>query len=69
MAQAPAQDHTAFAQIVQDSLQKAQEHITGLRNTNTWLVIASIISSAATTLVAGGTAVVGPVAGDRKSVV
>ena len=63
MAQASTQDHQAFTQIVKDSLQKAQEHISGLRKTNTALVIASIVSSAVTTLVAGGTAAIGPITG------
>lgn len=63
MAQEPTQDHQAFTQIVKDSLLKAQERISGLRKTNTGLVIISILSSAATTLVAGGTAAVGPVMG------
>ncbi len=61
MAQESVQDPQAFARIVEDSLQKAQEHISGLRKTNMWLLIASIVSSAATTLVAGGTAALGPV--------
>jgi hypothetical protein len=63
MAQEPAQDRQAFAQILKDSLQKAQGQISGLRKTNKWLVIASIVSSAATTLVAGATAAAGPVVG------
>jgi hypothetical protein len=63
MAQAPAQDQTALTKIVKDSLQKAQGRIAGLRNTNTVLMFSSIVSSAATALVAGGTAVIGPVAG------
>lgn len=61
MTQAPAQDHTAFTQIVKDNLQEAQKHIVGLRKTNTWLMLTGIVSGAATTLVAGGTAAVGPV--------
>jgi len=64
MAQELAPDHQAFAQIVKDSLQRAQVYISGLRKTNTFLLIASIVSSAATTFVAGGTAVAGPVVGD-----
>ena len=63
MTQASTQDHTAFAQIVNNSLQKAQGTIAGLRKTNTSLLIAGITSSAATTLIAGGTAAAGPVVG------
>jgi hypothetical protein len=64
MAQESTQEHQAFTQIVKDSLQKAQGHISDLRKTNTWLLITSIVSSAATTLVAGGTAAIGPVAAE-----
>ena len=64
MAQESNPDPQAFAQIVEDTLQKAQEHISSLRKTNTWLLITGIVSSAVTTLVAGGTAVAGPVVGD-----
>jgi hypothetical protein len=63
MAQESKQDPEAFAQIVKDTLQKAQAHISSLRKTNTWLLITGIVSSAATTLVAGGTAAAGPVVG------
>jgi hypothetical protein len=63
MAQESLQSHEAFTQMVKDTLQKAQEYTSGLRKTNMRLLIASIVSSAATTLVAGGTAAVGPVAG------
>jgi hypothetical protein len=66
MAQEPTQDPKAFAQIVKGSLLKAQEQTAGLRKTSGWLLIASIVGSAATTLVAGFTAAAGPVvaAGD-----
>jgi len=64
MARELNQDHTAFAQIVKDSLQQTQVRVSNLRKTNTWLLLVGIVSSAATTLVAGGTAVTGPVVGD-----
>jgi hypothetical protein len=64
MARESNQDNKAFAQIVKDSLQQTQVHIASLRKTNTWLLLTGIVSSAATTLVAGGTAVTGPVVGD-----
>jgi hypothetical protein len=67
MAQESVKDLKAFAQIVKDSLQQTQVHISGLRKTNTWLLIAGIVSSAATTLVAGGTAAAGPVVGAGPS--
>jgi hypothetical protein len=57
-------DPKAFAQIVKESLRIAQEQTARLRNTSTRLVVASIVSSAITTLVAGGTAVSGPVVGE-----
>ena len=63
MVQESTKDYKAFAQIVKESLQKTQVNISGLRKTNTWLLITSIVSSAVTTLVAGGTAAVGPVVG------
>ena len=61
MAPEPIQDRKAFAQIVKESLQSGQERIAGLRKTHLWLLIASIVSSAVTTLVAGVTAAAGPV--------
>jgi hypothetical protein len=63
MAQASIQDRKEFAQIVSGTLQQAQAHIYSLRKTNTWLMITGIVSSAATTLVAGGTAAAGPMVG------
>jgi hypothetical protein len=63
MAQESTQDHKEFAQIVSGTLQQAQAHISSLRKTNTWLLITGIVSSAATTLVAGGTAAAGPMVG------
>ena len=64
MTQETIQDPKAFTQIVKDTLQKTQERISGLRKTNTWLLLTGIVSSAATTLVAGGTAAAGPVVGE-----
>ena len=61
MAQEPIQDRKAFAQIVKGSLQNGQERISGLRKTHLWLLIGSIVSSAATTIVAGVTSAAGPV--------
>jgi hypothetical protein len=46
-------------QHVQASLLRAQTYTTGLRKTYTLLVVGSLVTSAATTLVAGGTAVQG----------
>jgi hypothetical protein len=63
MVQESIQDHQAFAQMVKDSLQKAQEHTSGLRRTNTRLIVTGMVCSAGTTLVAGGTAVTGPIVG------
>jgi hypothetical protein len=60
MAEAPLQDRDAFARIVKDRLRKAEQHTASLRNRNHGLLMTSIVSSAATTLVAGGTAAVGP---------
>jgi hypothetical protein len=48
---------------VKDSLQKAQGHASSLRKNNGRLLVAGIVSSAATTLVAGFTAAQGPVVG------
>lgn len=63
MADESNRDPKAFAQIVRESLRIAQERAAGFRKTNTRLVVASIVSSAATTLVAGGTAATGPLVG------
>jgi len=57
-------DPKAFAQLVKESLRIAQDQTARLRNTSTRLVVAGIASSAITTLVAGGTAVTGPVVGE-----
>lgn len=64
MTEESNRDPKAFAQIVKESLRIAQEQTASLRNTSTRLVVASIASSAITTLVAGGTAVSGPVVGE-----
>ena len=61
MAQESVQDHKEFTKIVEGSLHKAQARLSGLRKANTWLLFTGIVSSAATTLVAGGTAAAGPV--------
>ena len=64
MTQEPAHDREAFARIVKESLHKAEERTASLRSTNNRLLIGSVVSSAATTLVAGGTAAAGPLVGD-----
>jgi len=63
MVEQNARDLAAFAQMVKASLHKAEESTSGLRQTNTRLLVASIVSSAATAVVAGGTSVMGPVIG------
>lgn len=63
MVQGSVQEHDAFVKMVKDSLQKARELTSGLRKTNTRLLIIGMVCSAGTTLVAGGTAVTGPVVG------
>jgi hypothetical protein len=64
MNKEPRQDLEAFAQMVKDSLRKAQEITSGLRRKNTRLLITGMVCSAGTTLVAGGTAAAGPVIGE-----
>jgi len=63
MVEEPGRDRAAFAQMVKESLRRAEQRAVGLRKTNTQLLVASIVSSAATVLVAGGTAAAGPVVG------
>ena len=63
MIQESRQDREAFVQMVKNSLRTAQENTDSLRRTNTRLIITGMICSAGTTLVAGGTAVTGPVVG------
>ncbi len=57
------QDHSAIAQLVSSSLQKATGQVSGLRKTNTRLMGANIVSSTSATLVAGLTAATGPIVG------
>jgi hypothetical protein len=64
MTQEPTQDLKTLAQIVNNSLRNTQTKVAGLRKSNTRLLIASIVCSAATTLVAGSTAAAGPVVGE-----
>ncbi len=64
MTQELIQDQKAFTQLVNNSLMKAQGQVSGLRKTNTRLLITNIVCSAATTLVAGGTAATGPLVGE-----
>lgn len=54
----------ALTRRVQVSLQKAEEHASSLQRANLRLIVVSIISSAAATLVAGFTAAQGPVVGE-----
>ena len=48
---------------VQTSLRQAETYTASVRKTNTLLVIGGLVTSAATTLVAGGAALAGPAAG------
>lgn len=54
----------AFRRTVKNKLRKAEEFTSSLRRTHYRLLIASIMSSAATTLVAGITAAQGPIVGE-----
>jgi hypothetical protein len=56
-------DRDALAQLIKDTLSKAERHSSTLRKTNIRLMIVSTTSSALTTLVAGGTAALGPLIG------
>jgi hypothetical protein len=58
-----SQEWQAFTQRVRDNLRQAETVSARLRQTNTRLQVTSIASSAVTTLVAGITAVQGPVVG------
>jgi hypothetical protein len=49
------------------SLKKAQQIAASLQKTNNWLMVASILCSALSTLVAGVTSVNGPVAGEGEA--
>jgi hypothetical protein len=64
MAKQSKQNHEALTKMVNDSLRKAQEITSGLRKKNTKFLIIGMVCSAGTTLVAGGTAVAGPVVGE-----
>jgi len=64
MVEESAHNLAAFAQTVKESLRKAEESTSGLRKANSRLLVTSIVSSAATALVAGGTALTGPVVGE-----
>ncbi len=67
MVQGSIQDHDALIKMVKNSLQKAREQTSGLRKKNTSLIITGMICSAGTTLVAGGTALVGPMIGQEDA--
>ena len=64
MSAATAPNQEAFAKRVRDSLAKAQRRVTMLRNANSRLLVSSILTSAATTLVSGVTAAQGPIVGE-----
>lgn len=55
--------HALLNQRIQSSLRRAETYTLGLRKAYTRLVIGGLVSSAATTLVAGGTALQGPLLG------
>jgi hypothetical protein len=55
---------TLLAERVQTSLHKAERQVSRLRKTTTRLLVTSILSSAATTLVTGITAAAGPIVGE-----
>jgi len=61
------QNREALERRVKDNLQKVREHTTKLRKSNSQLLVASIITSGTSTLVAGITAAQGPVIGDGVS--
>ncbi len=63
MASESNQNRDALTQSVKNSLKKAEEIISGRKKTNTGLMVAGMTTSAASTLVAGITAVQGPVIG------
>jgi hypothetical protein len=63
MAKQSKQNHEVLTKMVRSSLRKAQEITSDLRKKNTRLLIAGMVFSAGTTLVAGGTAAAGPVVG------
>lgn len=56
-------DRDAFVRIVKDGVTKVEQQTVSLRSRNQLLLLATVVSSAATTLVAGGTALVGPTLG------
>jgi hypothetical protein len=57
-------DRELFAGRVKESLERARQYAGRLRKLNTRLLIASVIASAAATLVAGVTAATGPIVGE-----
>ena len=57
-------NHKELIKSVKESLQKAEGIIAGYKKTNTRLLATTIVSSSASTLVAGITAALGPVVGD-----
>ena len=54
-------------QLVSSSLHRAQTHTTALHRTHAGLVISGLVTSAASTLVAGGAALQGPLLGPGAS--
>lgn len=63
MPDTPAYDHDAFARIVKDGVRKAEQHTTSLRGRSHVLLLLSVFSSGATTVVAGAAALAGPALG------
>ncbi len=67
MGSETVQEWQAFTQRIQTTLRQVEAHSARLRRTNTGLQIASIVSSAVTTLVAGLTAAQGPIVGQEEA--
>ena len=64
MSANPVQDRSLLAQSVKTSIKKAEKIVARLRRTNTSLLTTTTVSSAASTLVAGVTAAMGPIIGE-----
>ena len=59
-----APNREALEHRIKDNLQKAKERAANLRKSNSRLLVASIVSSGASTLVAGVTSAQGPLVGE-----
>ncbi len=64
MAVETSENNALFAKRIEQSLAKAELQVKSLRSTNSRLGIASLSSSAVTTVVAGVTAAAGPLVGE-----